>query len=183
MIMRTGRIPIDWKMRIIFDDGQETHYNLPRGRVLIIDKQDENLIVNVGVGISGYAELCSRKGGKRTTVLLHRLIMNAPRNMEVDHINNNPLDNRRQNLRLCTHTQNVRNVCKDAGTIFPWKGIRHSNQKYQALISVEGKRLHLGVFDTPLAAAIAYDKAARKYHGEFARTNFPTVGTINANVA
>jgi hypothetical protein len=77
----------------------------------------------------------------RKTVHLHRLIINAPKGLEVDHINRNPLDNRKQNLRLCTKSQN--NMNKEG-----IRGVSKFRDKWRARIKKDGKELHLGVFDT-----------------------------------
>ncbi len=116
---------------------------------------------------------------KGITIFMHRVIMNTPKGMHTDHINGNPLDNRRSNLRICTPSNNlgnrkpgIRRACKTT-----YKGIFFLKeiQKWRAMICVDGKRTHLGVFVSELDAAVAYDNAARRYFGEFARLNFPDV--------
>ncbi len=114
--------------------------------------------------------------GKRVTIVsMHREIMNPPKNLFVDHRNNDGLDNRRQNLRLATPSQNMCNrrkrtsktssrfigVCFDKGT-----------GRWCAHIKAEGKTKWLGRFSSEIDAAKARDNAARQYHGEFARLNF-----------
>jgi len=114
------------------------------------------------------------KNGKTKIIKMHRLIMNAPDGADVDHINGKFSDNRRCNLRLCSRQQNLQNrkgyknkkSCK-------YKGVYKSKKKWQVLISVNKKLLHIGMYSTSLEGAIAYDKAAIKYHKEFALLNFP----------
>lgn len=92
----------------------------------------------------------------------------------VDHINGNPSDNRASNLRESSVCQNVRNRRPKSGRDL--KGVHwadHAN-KWAAHICVDYKQKHLGYFDDPEDAARAYDAAAVKYHGEFARLNFPS---------
>lgn len=120
-----------------------------------------------------------RPGGKQITQYLHREILGLepgdPR--QVDHINGNTLDNRRENLRICDCTENNCNVPCRSNNTTGYKGVgwRKERGKYRARIKLNGKETHLGYYDDPVIAAIAYDAAARKYHGEFAYLNFPEV--------
>jgi hypothetical protein len=111
----------------------------------------------------------------REVVSMHRFIMNAPDDFEVDHINGNGFDNRKANLRLATGFQNARNKSKRRNTkLSKYKGVkRNSSGKWHAVINYNCKRIYLGTFETEEGAARAYDMAARKYHKEFARLNFP----------
>lgn len=106
----------------------------------------------------------------KKTITMHRLIMNPPRNMQVDHINGDRLDNRRENLRICTQSQNCTNrasVKSKSG----YKGVSKHWNKWRAVIKVNQKKIHLGLFDTKEEAALAYNKAAKVYFGDFARLN------------
>jgi len=110
------------------------------------------------------------------SVLMHRFIMNAPKGVLVDHWNGNSLDNRRENLRLCTNRQNTQNSRLHKNNKTGFKGViwLQRYRKYQANIRIGDKQdLYLGRFDTPEEAAHAYDEAARKHHREFAYLNFP----------
>jgi len=102
-------------------------------------------------------------------IRLHRFIMNCPEGMQVDHINHNTLDNRRSNLRICTHTENIRNQKISQKNKSGYKGVVwHKRQKkWSSMIRVNCKRIHLGCFDTPEEAYAAYCEASKKYHGEF----------------
>jgi len=110
-------------------------------------------------------------GGKRVRLLMHRVILDAPCALQVDHINGNGLDNRRSNLRLATSSQNK--VNRSFKNNIGYRGIYQKNTRFEAAIRVLGSKYYLGSFASPEAAAHAYDAAARKYHGEFARLNFP----------
>lgn len=106
-------------------------------------------------------------------VLLHRYIMGAKDGEEVDHINGNRSDCRRENMRLCTHSQNIANDGPKASNKLGIKGVdwHEPNKKFRATIRVNYKKIHLGLFDTAKEAAIAYNEAAKKYYGEFAYQN------------
>jgi hypothetical protein len=107
---------------------------------------------------------------------LHRIIMNAPDGMEVDHINHDKLDNRKSNLRLATGSQNNQNRLPKPGKIFKGFSWRSDAKSWAARIwdvkKPPGKRLvHLGYFKTEIEAAAAYNAAARELFGEFAYLN------------
>jgi len=113
--------------------------------------------------------------GKIRMVGMHREIMNAPPHLLVDHKNNNTLDNRSGNLRLATQSQNGQNKAKKKGASSRYFGVCFDKErgKWLARIKGDGKYLNLGRFDDEIDAAKAHDEAARKYHGEFAKLNFP----------
>jgi len=113
-----------------------------------------------------------RKGGSYR-VAMHRVIAGTPENMHTDHINGDPLDNQKSNLRVCTNKENMKNRKLNSNSSTGYKGVHlHTKlKKWVARIGVDGKRIHLGVYDTPEAAALAYNAAALKYHGEYARLN------------
>lgn len=106
------------------------------------------------------------------TTYLHRLL--CPSNHHVDHINGNPLDNRRANLRPCTAQENHRNKRRHKDGSSNFKGVSlGKNGKWSGQIW-DGKKLHhLGMFTNEHDAARAYDRAARVMFGEFAKLNFP----------
>lgn len=102
---------------------------------------------------------------------MHRLIMDAPSGVLVDHINHDGLDNRRCNLRLADHFGNAQNAMMQVTNRTGLKGVYPMRSGWQAKIDVGHTRVHLGTYTTREAAASAYDHAAIEYHGEFASTN------------
>ncbi len=113
--------------------------------------------------------------GKTKLLSLHREITDAPKGLVVDHRNGDTLDNRRANLRLATQSQNMQNVPKKENTSSRFMGVYFikSAGKWGGQIRVKGKDKWLGSFKNEIDAAKAYDETAKKYHGEFARLNFP----------
>lgn len=140
---------------------------LPSGDITIVDDE-------VYEDVSNY-KWCKSGGGyvstwvKGKTVYMHRLIMDVPNDFVVDHINGNTLDNRKENLRVCTKKENLRNRKLSKNNKVGYKGVWLNGGRYQAAIV----KKHLGAFDTAEDAALAYDEAARKLFGDFARLNFP----------
>jgi hypothetical protein len=110
--------------------------------------------------------------GRHHCIGMHRVIMKAPPDKPVDHINGDGLDNRRSNLRVCTDAGNAQNSKPRKHRRF--KGVRHRTKNcYQVSIFANGTKFYLGSFRTEIEAARAYDQAARNHHREFARLNFP----------
>jgi hypothetical protein len=124
---------------------------------------------------SYYASRVEYSNGRYTNIIMHRVITNAKSNMVVDHINGNGLDNRHENLRVCTRSENSRNCKKHCDNKSGYKGVhlRKDTKKWSAQIKIDSKVINLGKFDDAISAAKAYDEAAKKYHGNFASLNFP----------
>jgi hypothetical protein len=107
----------------------------------------------------------------RSVIRMHREILHAMKDSKVDHVNHDTLDNRRDNLRYCTHQQNARNMRLNIRNTSGFKGVKRSGSNWQSSIKVDGITLHLGSFLRLEDAAAAYDEAALKHFGEFALTN------------
>lgn len=124
----------------------------------------------------GYFRRVTRVGGKVVNVSLHRVIAGAKPGQVVDHINDIRHDNRRENLRICTHQQNACRRRPSRPSSVGYRGVVRKagcrTRPFQAKITVNGRTLGLGHYSTPEEAATAYDEAAVEHFGEFARLNF-----------
>jgi hypothetical protein len=109
--------------------------------------------------------------GASRYVYMHRQIMDAPDAHYVDHINHDTLDNRRENLRVATPTESMRNTRPLRGGTSQFKGVGLANRRWVARIQIEGGYIHLGRFLTQREAAAAYNEAAILHFGEFACLN------------
>lgn len=106
-------------------------------------------------------------------VLMHRYIMRATPDVDVDHRDTDSLNNRRSNLRVATRQQNCFNRGKNQNNNSGYKGVawHKAGNKWRASIAVNRKTKWLGLFNTAEEAAIAYNLAALEFHGEFAYLN------------
>lgn len=149
---------------------------LTRKKVAVINKNDFQLVNQFKWHASAYGYAVSDQRYKLGKYLfMHRLIMNAKEDEEVDHINGDKLDNRKSNLRICTRTEQLRNTKKRSDSTNKFKGIvkrPNRNKPWHARIKVNKKEISLGYYVTQEEAAKAYDQAAIKYFGKFARINF-----------
>lgn len=106
-------------------------------------------------------------------IYLHRLVMNAPPGVEVDHINGDGCDNRKANLRLCTSQENRWNIPQRRTNRSGFMGVSwHKRERaWRAQYSHRGKLTFLGYFDTPEAAHAAYVAAVAPLRGQFCKTS------------
>lgn len=144
---------------------------LSNGKRTLVDDSDYEELNKfkwscVGVG---YVQ----RGSCSSAVLMHRQILQAPRGIEVDHVNRDPLDNRRCNLRLATRRQNECNKGLKSTNTSGYKGVKYHKRekKWRAEIRLNGRTVHIGSYKTPREAAIAYNNMAFKINGEFAYLN------------
>ena len=110
-------------------------------------------------------------------IYLHKAILLSPKGSYIDHINNNTLDNRQCNLRICSNRENLLNRSAPKNNTSGYKGVQYlprlknGKNPYSASISTNGKSNHLGYYSTAEAAATAYNESAIKLFGEFAWLN------------
>lgn len=145
------------------------------GKIALVDESDYDLVKNYrwylthcgGGGIDYATTPFKISVGKWSKINMHRLILNAPKGILVDHINHNGLDNRRNNIRLCNASENGRNRRVSKHNSSGFKGVsRKRDGRYEAAI-------RLGTFENPEDAAKEYDRVATIIFKEFANLNFP----------
>lgn len=144
------------------------------GTTLLFDSEDLNIINSYNwQSNNGYIFCQKNIDGKRKRFYLHRFLTNPNDGQVVDHINGNPSDNRRQNLRLCSIKDNVRNRTKNKHAILSkYKGVRPRGLKFEASIGRnKDDYLYLGTYETEEDAAISYNIAAKDRYGDFANLN------------
>jgi hypothetical protein len=153
---------------------------LSRGYVALVDDDDFEWLSQYrwhasdkGAGYFYAARIITKDDGKRTLEYMHRAIKQNPKGFFVDHKDGNTFNNQKSNLRVCTRAENIRNEGKQKHNTSGYCGVRPSGSKFVAHITVNNKNIYIGTCDTKEEAARAYDAAALKYHGEFARLNFP----------
>ena len=131
----------------------------------LIDLDDVDKVKDIKWGINN----TGRVGSSKPRVKLHRFIMDPPDDMVVDHINHNPLDNRKSNLRICTTQQNNMNRKTNSNNISGTAGVHwnKSNCKWRARIAVAGKSISLGCYSTKEEAIEARRQAELEYFGEY----------------
>ncbi len=155
------------------------------GEIVLIDAADLPLVAgfkwrstrthsgNVTYAVTSFRKYTPRR--QEVILRMHRVILDAPRGVLVDHVNKNGLDNRRANLRLATQSQNQANVRANRANTSGFKGVHLSKNKgsdtWVASIQVDSTYLYLGSFRTREEAAAAYDVAAKKGFGSFAHVN------------
>jgi len=147
---------------------------LNHGKYAIVDEDDYEYLSKFRWRYAaGYAVRFCKESSNRS-MSMHREIMGCPENLFVDHINGNGLDNRKANLRICSHKQNNRNRAPHKRKCSSkYKGVCWSKNhgKWVSRIIVDNKQIFLGYFDDEVLAAMAYNEAAIKYYGDFARLN------------
>jgi hypothetical protein len=120
--------------------------------------------------------IAHKPGTDKGSLQMHRLVVNAQPGQIVDHKDGNGCNNSRENLRVCSTAENIRNqrVHVKQKSHSKFKGVyRQANGRWRAQIMVQYKKKNLGTFPDEIAAARAYDAAAKNLHGDFARLNFP----------
>ena len=146
-----------------------------KDKEILISISDYDLVSKYTWRVSpyNYVETTTYDKGNRKNLRLSRLLTDCPSNMVVDHINNNRLDNRRENLRVCTSQQNNLNVKKYSTSKSKYKGVTFckNTNKWRAKTKHLGKTISLGYYDTEEEGALAYNKYMLEHHKNFAQLN------------
>jgi hypothetical protein len=157
--------------QIIEIDGDTVRLGLGRGMWSLVDLADlplvESYCWNAQLGRHGHAYAYARMDGK--PVLLHRFLLDAGKGQYVDHVDGDGLNNKRLNIRLCTHLQNMANRVVDRRNKLGLKGVSAERGKFVASITPGGRKIRLGTFATKEEAQAAYLGAARVLWGDFAK--------------
>lgn len=153
---------------------------LKNGGTAIVDDVDFlRLNEHIWNEVDGYAVRWSKlPNGRNVKIYMHRDVLNFPRGFDVDHINGNKLDNRKDNLRVVTKQQNQFNRGAIKGSTSKYKGVSWfaKDGLWRASIRIDKKQRHIGLFHTEAEAAGAYNAMAILHHGEYARLNeVPTI--------
>ena len=149
---------------------------LPCGKQVLVDDEDYDRLSQYPWWSSGkgYARRTERNAAGRTTFYMHRELMQCPARLQVDHVNGDGLDNRKENLRVCTRSQNGGHILAASRALSGFRGVwwKKDKRRWQAEIMVNRQRVYLGRFGTSEEAAKAYDAAAIRLRGPFATLNF-----------
>ncbi len=151
-----------------------SHVYIPLGhdKVAIVDRDDFDKVdgYNWHLHADGYAVRgwLRSESGYPGACYLHRWIAECPINMEVDHVDGDPLNNRRSNLRMGTHRDNLNNRRTGKVGRVGLKGVRYAGGSFGAGVQHMGKHYHLGTYRDPLHAWIAASIARERLHGRFA---------------
>lgn len=155
---------------------------LTKGYEAIVDDEDYDSLSKFNWSVNQtkerkYAVRITTKNYKQTAVMMHRTVMNPPEKMVVDHINRDSLDNRKENLRICTRKENSVNRCASKGSMSKYLGVSKDKDKdngkkrWRARLQNGDKNFTSKRFYTEEEAALAYNEMAIMHHGKFASLN------------
>ena len=151
---------------------------LTQGKVALVDDADYLYLnqfkwhINKQNRNNFYARTVIYQNKKRIGIVMHRLLLKCEGKI-IDHISGDGLDNRRSNIRCCTKSENLLNRRININNNSGYKGVSWFKvvKKWRAQIQYKKIVYHLGTYDKRIDAAKAYNKAAIKFHGEFAKLN------------
>jgi len=161
---------------------------LTQGKETLVDDDDYEMLnehkwhaAKAGNKYYAVRSLSTQSDGTRKRLKMHRAIIKPTDELEIDHRNGNTLDNRKENLRECTHQQNQANRRLGKDNTSGYKGVSYKKRNkdminehskpWEVRIRYNGKRLYLGAYKTKEEAALAYNKKAIELYGEYAYLN------------
>jgi hypothetical protein len=156
--------PLDQSIRLI---------PLTQGYLTIVDTADYDWLIQWSWSAAKIRNFvyALRQGNQGCKVRMHRVILGLTGKQQGDHRNHNTLDNRRSNLRVATPAQNMHNRRARCDNATGYKGVTYVDGRFIARIVVRGEYISLGRYSDPQSAALAFNDAATRYHGEFAYLN------------
>lgn len=145
---------------------------LTQNKYALVDDEDYEYLNQFKWYYNGRYAARREPGVNNKMQLMHRVILKPGDNL-TDHINGNGIDNRKCNLRIATHSENIRNTQKQKGCTSKYKGVywNKTDKIWRAKIFFNKKRIHLGSYDKEIDAAKAYNNKAKELYGQFARLN------------
>ena len=140
----------------------------------LVSQNKWHLMKNGYVACTKYVKGSGRKNQKNICIYFHRIITNAPKGKVVDHINGNKLDNRKENLRVCTQRENMVNCGMLKNNKSGYKGVswHKAAKKWESYLHFNNKKIRLGFFEDIEKAAEKRNKAFNKYFGYIERGNY-----------
>jgi hypothetical protein len=147
---------------------------LTQGKFALVDDEDFDYLSQWKWHITArkYAARSLTLNGKKSSIYMHRVLSKNDKRLHTDHINGDTFDNRKENLRICSAAENIRNAKSKKGSSH-YKGVSWSKErnKWHVNITYNRKAHYIGRFEKEIDAAIAYNNAAKKFFGAFARLN------------
>lgn len=155
---------------------------LPTGESFKVDREDYGTVSRYRWVTNAAGYFVTSLGKRNKHIFLHQLVLKPPEGKIVDHIDGDKTNCRKENLRLCTYKENAWNSTLSSTNKCGYKGVYWASdrKKWRAEITVDGKHIHIGSYNTAEEAARAYDEYALFYFGEFAKTN-AMMGIIRNN--
>ena len=155
---------------------------LTQGKVALVDDEDYEYLNQFkwclrGTGLGNFYAIRGFRKSKNNNITgsisMHRQLMKPEKGYVIDHLDGNTLNNQKSNLRICTQSQNCSNQKISILNTSGYKGVLYNkkNKRYYARITVNRRLFSLGGYICIKEAASAYNNAAQKYHGEFAKLN------------
>lgn len=147
--------------------------DVKRQWLVMVDDEDFKFLNQFYWQADKNSSIATHKKGDRKRILMHRLIMNPPIGIEIDHIDGNRLNNQKSNLRFATSSQNKinRGARKDNSSGFKGVSWNKNLKKWGVRLMINKKYKHLGLFKDKIEAAKVYNENALKYYGEYAWLN------------